>query len=156
MWLTQDIEYKKVKIFKKTKWGRREKWGYELLRPISFEYKGEILTLEAGYVWDGPSFPKFLSFLIGNIATPSLLAASALHDAVREPSAEDNELKGGNTFFYTIPKAATMYREAIRAWPEREVEDWQAQTQYIGLLIFHPVQTFFAGNHKWKKIVDTD
>jgi len=153
MWLTEDIRYKRVKVYKDTFFGRIVKNGYELTDRLEYAKNNGILFLDKGYVWDGPSFPKFLEFIIGKRNFDSLLAASAFHDTADAiPTIKKDHSVG---YYYKtvfdIRESAWLYREMIRGWKDNKITDIQSQLQYIGLLAFHYIYRLLSSQSNWKK-----
>lgn len=123
---------------------------------------------------------RILRKLVGNRKKPGLLAASAQHDQMRIKSKElfmyychkedvqqwqdaltqdnfDEFLKRQpmKNAYLTIRHAAALYCEMIVQWPEIEqTTSWiKAFKQYIGLLIFQPLQRLIIQqNVPWEKV----
>ena len=153
MWLTKDIKYKRTKIYKETFFGKQIKNGFELLAPLEYKHGEDIMYLSREYVFDGPSFPKQLEWLVGKRNLKCLLAASAFHDTADNISVIRKSKDFGyyHSVSLDIRKAAWLYRKMIRDWPDAKVGKFQSQLQYIGLIIFHWFYRKITGGKVWKK-----
>ena len=180
-WLT-GLHYKRVRVWRKGLFGRREKDGYELTRPLLYiDYKGRLWVFMPGYVWDGPSYPSFLSWLIGDPNLEALLAASALHDAMGPDTLifhfKPNEIETirsitshnsadlvrnmlhdlkGERINVSIVEGARIYSHAKRDWPNRDesIGYIKRRMQTVGLLMFQRKFRLISGgkHEQWKKV----
>ena len=153
-WITQDLLYKHVKVYKKTWFGNQIKNGYELTSPLVYKLENNLFFLDVGYVWDGPSYPNFLEWLVGERSAEALLAASAMHDTMdRLPVmyASMGEIHFTN---FNIKDGAKLYKEMITQWPENKDKPSNDQTklQYIGLIIFQGIYALTTSCSNWKKL----
>lgn len=151
MWITKDIKYKEAKVYKERRFLPKSiKNGYELLEPLEYIYKDEILHLPVGYVWDGSSYPRFIEWLVGRRNKESLLAASAMHDTLTykiKALVEDGYIY--RTF--SINEAAWMYKKMIADWPNKEVIKRKRVLQWLGLIIFQRLGRITSPEQPWKK-----
>lgn len=158
MWLSSEINYKRVRIYKNTIFGKREKLGYELTKPLRYKYKKDVFfVLYIGYVWDGPSYMKWLEWLVGNKNGDGSLAASAFHDIhdkipTRYVTKKNDKKQMGYTVF-NIKKGAKFYQKLLNEWPNKKetTTKFQAKIQRIGLIIFQPFYSIFSNESEWKK-----
>jgi hypothetical protein len=84
MWLSSEIFYKEVDVYKKTWYGKKKAKGFELTKQLRWKEKaGVFYVLPIGYVWDGPSYMKILEHLLGKRDEDAIMASSAFHDAAK-------------------------------------------------------------------------
>lgn len=100
--------------------------------------RGRLHVLEAGYVWDGPSYPDWLRRIAGERSRPSLLAASAFHDAFGADYKVLYQSHGWHTpqlYDPGIFVGALLYAEMIRSYPSTTIGMAKRTRQVIGLLL---------------------
>jgi hypothetical protein len=149
VWLSDTVCYKKTKIFKYTRFGKRVKIGYELTEPLVYKYRDMILELPSGYVFDGPSYRGFFERWLGDRRSPSLMASSAMHDIMNNFPIDN----GTRYIQFSIRAAAKLYITMIRKFPHPEKPtNIGLKIQYIGLLIFHPLYRFIMTQSNWQKL----
>ena len=159
-WISSEIHYKRVDIYKETIFGRRVKLGYELTKPLRYKYKeGVFFVLDTGYIWDGSSYPKWIQWLVGKISKAGSLAASALHDVHDKIPTRyvSKNTDGEKTMGYTemsIPDGAKFYSKLLIEWPDKDdtVTREQSFLQLCGLLIFQPIYSILNQKSDWKKV----
>lgn len=150
-WISTSIKYKRVRVYKNSYWGKTENWGYELIEPLIFELQPKVwFYLPVGYVWNGPSFPSFLEWILGKRNTESLLAASAMHDIFHSIPVKYGDTMRNTTF--NIKDGAKMYRKMIELWPNNTIKSFSRRAQYYAILYFQGILRFFSGVSNWKKI----
>jgi hypothetical protein len=152
-WETTELKYNTCKVYKDTIFGKRIKNGYILTEPLIYKHKeGVYFYLEEGFVWDGPSYPNFLSILVGERNTEALLAASAMHDSMKSiPTV--NTIRNKTKFRkINIKRGAKIYRRMIRLWPDKKnkINKFQRKLQYLGLILFQRWYSVFSSNSEWK------
>ena len=158
-WLSSEIYYKRVKIYKNTLFGKKVKIGYQLTKPLRYKYKEDIFfILNTDYVWDGPSYPNIIQFLVGKKTLQGVLAASALHDTYqriptryvsKDPNSNSKKLR------YTkmsIPKSAQFYKHLLDNWPNKEqtTSNLQSTIKMYFLKLLHPFYNLIFTNDNWK------
>lgn len=150
-WITTEIKFKPCKVYKDRRFlGRKIKDGWELLEPLKYMYKGEILFLPIGYVWDGSSYPRFIEWLVGRRNKESLLAASAMHDTLTYKI--EAIVESGIIYrTFSIGEAAWMYKQMIAHWPDKEIIKRKRILQWVGLLMFQRLGRITSPEQRWRK-----
>ena len=186
-WITPFIESQECKIRSSNAMFPRTKQGWELTAPLIYcDKKYRLWVALPGYLWDGPSYPssktvigKFLKVLVGNRRKKGLLASSAHHDQMAQPShvIQTNEKKletlkknieKGTMDKYlsrqkyeeidmSIREAAYLYTDMLTQWPVKEetIGNWKSFKQFIGLRLFQPWYRLFVsgpGKNNWVKV----
>jgi predicted MPP superfamily phosphohydrolase len=158
MWISSEIHYERVKIKKKTRFGYRRKLGYRLTKPLRYKYKeGVFIILNIGYLWDGPSYMKWLEWLVGKKSSDGALAASAMHDIHDKLPVQYvvKNVDGSRSIRYlklSIKDGAKFYNKLLDEWPDEDktVKDWQSNIQEIGLIIFQPFYRLINESTDWE------
>jgi len=188
-WITPDFKYSTCMI--ETEFGNRyiKKKGFELKSILIYcDHKYRLWVAEPGYLWDGPSYPsdensvvgKVLKVLVGDRKKKGLLASSAHHDQMGDPShiiqlnaaklkklklaILDDDLQGFlekqkiTVISMGIRDAARVYRDMLRQWPDKSetVGYLRSFRQFMGLLIFQPwYRLLFTGpkGTTWRKVI---
>lgn len=186
-WITTWIEADPCTIEAGTGKFYRQKKGWELKKTLVYcDKKYRLWVAKPGYIWDGPSYPsatswlgKILKKLVGDREKYGLLASSAHHDQMTNPSlvilSGPRKIKNLRTAFrenrldayidnrkyaqidLPISEAAELYKEMLAQWPNdnETIGPFKRFKQYIGLLIFHPWYKLFVigpGHSQWKKV----
>ena len=158
MWLSSNIFYERVKIKKKTWFGHRRKLGYRLTKQLRYKHKpGVFFVLDVGYVWDGPSYFKWLEWLVGKRNHDGSLAASAMHDVAHKLPTRyvRKDAHGKKEMAYTsynIRDGAELYRKMLNEWPDRKdtVNKFQSKMQKVGLIVFQPFYSMMNQHNDWE------
>jgi hypothetical protein len=156
-WISSEIHYERVNIKKKTIFGWRRKLGYRLTKDLRYKAgDGVFYVLKRGYIWDGPSYPNWLSWIIGDKTTDGALAASAFHDIHNKIPARYvtyNSDKSQKMYYVTmsIKDGAAFYDKLLDEWPDsnQTVKGWQSNTQRFGLIVFQPIYRLLNDNEDW-------
>ena len=138
-WITKKLNYRRCKIYKDTLFGKTIKNGYILDSPLIYKYKDNIyFILDTNYVWDGPSYPKFIQWIVGKKSTEALLASSAMHDSMYQLPVHNNSYERVRYRTLKIKRGAKMYKRMISKWPNSEDKPnlLQRNIQFLGLIIF--------------------
>jgi hypothetical protein len=154
MWISTEIHYTPCKVYKKTWYGKSVKNGYQLTQSLYYRYKDNaIFALPIGYVFDGPSYPKFLEKLVGERDAEACIAASAMHDTMNNMPIMYSSLNEIKYTKFKIKKGAKLYRKMIKQWPNKEDKpnSFKRRIQYIGLILFQRLYSVMSSEENWKK-----
>jgi hypothetical protein len=152
MWLSSEIFYKRVPIYKKTLFGKRKKLGFELSKPLRWKVRdGLFYVLPTGYIWDGPSYMKWMEWVVGRRNSNAALAASAFHDVHSKIPARYSDKNEMHHIFFNIRDGAELYQRMLDAWPDdrERLKPWQAKIQRVGLVIFQPIYKLLNSETDW-------
>jgi hypothetical protein len=156
-WISSEIHYERVKIKKKTWFGYRRKLGYRLTKPLRYKYReGMFIVLTVGYIWDGPSYSKWVEWVVGKRSKAGSLAASAMHDThvklpIRYVARKIDDSKTMRYVNLSIEDGARFYNKLLDEWPNKDetVKNWQSNIQEFALLVFQPLYRLF-NNNPWE------
>jgi hypothetical protein len=76
-------------VLKTSALGRDKKW--EVVEPITLEYKDYIITIKPGYKTDGASIPRILWDNIGHPMSTKFITAALFHDILYDSEAMPRE-----------------------------------------------------------------